>query len=159
MIWIVAGLLVYLVFVNTARGGSVTKPSYDKVYERATWHAQSRGLDPALVWGVILTESSANPLAKNPSDPSAGLMQVTPLIGRAFGGLQGTNAEVLALLLDVETNLRAGTGFLAHLQGRYGAAMQVGEWVQAYNLGETAFDKGVRNGIYGNRVLKNMGRY
>ncbi|MGH9933246.1 MAG: lytic transglycosylase domain-containing protein [Pyrinomonadaceae bacterium] len=117
-------------------------------------YAAASNLPPSLVWGIVQTESGGDPNAQNPSDPSAGLMQVTPLIGRAFGSLKGSDAVVLASLLDPETNLRAGTRFVAHLQSRYAAKFPLGEWIQAYNVGETKFDRGIRNDLYGDRVLK-----
>ena len=122
--------------------------------DRVRVWATERGLDPSLIWGIVQTESGGDPNARNPSDPSAGLMQVTPLIGRAFANLSGTNAQVLDQLLEPDVNLRAGTGFVLHLRNRYSAKFQLGEWVQAYNVGETLFDKGIRNDTYGNRVLK-----
>jgi soluble lytic murein transglycosylase-like protein len=111
-------------------------------------------LDPALVYGVVMTESSGRADAENPSDPSTGLMGVTPLIGRAYGGLAGSDELVLAQLKEPDANLRAGTGFLAHLQLRYANIYPVEEWVQAYNLGETKFDRGVRVPAYGESVLR-----
>lgn len=123
---------------------------------RIRYWAAKRSLDPALIWGVVMTESSGDPNAQNPSDPSAGLMQITPLIARAFYGLKGTDQEVLRQLLDSETNLRIGTAFVAHLRNRYAATHPVGEWIQAYNLGETLFDRGRRNVLYGSRVVKFM---
>ena len=115
--------------------------------------AALRGLDAALVWGVMMTESSGDPRAENPSDPSAGLMQTIPLITRAYAELTGTDEFALIQAKDPEISMRAGTGFLAHLQGRYGAAMPPEEWVQAYNLGEPNFDKGHRVPEYGARVM------
>jgi len=118
-----------------------------------TWAARN-GLDPALVYGVVMTESSGRADAQNPSDPSAGLMGVMPLIGRAYGFLTGDNASVLAQLKDPENNLRAGTGFMAHLQARYSGQFHVSEWIQAYNLGEPKFDQGVRVPEYGAAVIR-----
>jgi soluble lytic murein transglycosylase-like protein len=101
-----------------------------------------------------MTESSGDPNAVNPSDPSTGLMGVTPLIGRAYADLKGTDVEVLELLKNLATNMMAGTGFLAHLKFRYGGTLSADVWVQAYNLGETKFDRGARVPDYGERVRK-----
>jgi len=114
--------------------------------------AAKHGVPADTIYGVIMAESSGNPSAVNPSDPSAGLMQVTPLIGRAYGGLTGSDQDVLQRLMDPAVNVRAGTAFLRHLQLRYDPYLPREEWVQAYNLGETKFDRGVRNPEYGRRV-------
>ena len=116
-------------------------------------------LDPALIYGVVMTESSGNPTAQNPSDPSSGLMGVMPLIGRAYGGLSGSDLDVLSALLLPENNLKAGTGFLAHLQKKYSASLPLVTWVQSYNLGETKFDAGQRNPPYGAKVAQFMGQW
>jgi len=126
------------------------------IREKVRFWSLKAGLNPAFVWGVVMTESSGNPNAENPSDPSTGLMQVTPLIGRAFAKLTGDTREVLRALLDPDINLKAGTDFLAHLKGRYNSKFPQQEWVQAYNLGEPSFDRGSRNQIYGQRVMKFM---
>jgi len=117
----------------------------------ARW-AEFYNLDPALVYGVVMVESSGNPTARNPSDPSCGLMGVKPLIGRAYGELTGDDDTVLLALELPDNNMRAGCGFLSHLQGRYGVLHSVETWVQAYNMGETNFDKGYRNN-YGSKVI------
>ena len=129
------------------------------IRERVRYWAGVNVLDPALVWGVVMKESSANPFAENPGDPSSGLMGVTPLIGRAFGGLSGDDEDVLNQLKDVDRNLRAGTGFLSHLQSRFSSSFPMSVWVQAYNLGETLFSKGRRNPAYGASVMKFMGQW
>jgi len=116
--------------------------------------ASLRNLDPALVWGVMMAESSGNPSAENPSDPSAGLMQTIPLISRAYAEIIGTNAEVLEQVKNPDVSMQAGTGFLEHLQRRYAATKPAEEWVQAYNLGEPNFDKGHRVPEYGARVMR-----
>ena len=126
------------------------------IREKVRFWSLKNGLSPALVWGVVMTESSGNPAAENPSDPSTGLMQVTPLIGRAFAGLPGDTQAVLKALLDPDINLQAGTGFLAVLQKKYSGKFPQREWVQAYNLGEPQFNRGKRNQVYGDRVMKFM---
>ena len=95
-----------------------------------------------------MTESSFREDAENPSDPSYGLMQVTPLIARAFGGWFDTLGH--QAIKDLDTNLQAGTGFLRHLLTRYGNLESA---IEAYNLGETKFDRGLRSPDYRDRVL------
>lgn len=148
----IIALLVYPV-LGVAKAGTLPEDWLRALVER--WAGLS-GLNPAVIYGVVMVESGGNPDARNPSDPSVGLMQVTPLIGRAYAGLKGDDGQVLLALLAPETNMRAGTGFLRHLQDRYTAKGYVlHEWLQAYNMGETNFDKGFRND-YGDRVVAAM---
>jgi len=154
MIWLIliAVIVLFLVTVE-AQGG--TMKNYNLLAVIAQY-AHETGLEPALIYGVVMTESSGNPNARNPSDPSAGLMGVTPLIGRYYGGILGSDSEVLEVLLEPNLNVQAGSRFLAHLRARYAAAMPVVTWIQAYNLGETKFDAGIRVPQYGQRVAKFM---
>lgn len=90
-------------------------------------------LDPEEILAIIWNESSGNPNAFNPNDPSRGLMGVTDLIGTAYASSQG-NA-----LFDPETNIKAGSGYLAHLKSRFGNDEG---WAESYNEGETNYSKG-----------------
>ena len=98
--------------------------------EEALWPVVSRlaekhGLDPALVMGVVHTESRFDPLAV--SDRGAiGLMQITP----------GT-CEVLGLAnpLDPAANLDAGIRYLAKLHKRFKGNLRL--TLAAYNAGPT----------------------
>ena len=107
----------------------------------------SLGLNPAWVAAHCKVESAWNPDATNPADPSYGLMQVTPLIARAYGGWDGNNVQDIKRL---DINVRAGATFLKHLLSRYG---QLELAIQAYNLGEPKVDKGLRVPDYLNKVL------
>ena len=107
------------------------------------------GVREELVASVIMVESSFRPNAENAADPSFGLMGVSPLIAQAFGGWdrsQGTEG-----IKNLDVNLRAGTGFLRFLLNKYGNLESA---VQAYNLGETKFDRGVRVPAYLGRVRR-----
>lgn len=96
-------------------------------------------LSPEEILAIIWSESSGKPDAENPADPSWGLMQVTLPIAKHFTGVSDKDR-----LLDPETNIRAGSFFLAYLKQRYEAsdpllvAGQVSPtgWVAAYNEGE-----------------------
>jgi len=117
-------------------------------------YSRKTGVPASLIYGVVMQESRGNPRAQNPSDPSTGLMGIMPLIGRAYANLTGTDAEVLEKLFDPDANMTAGTNFLAHLQTRYASKYDFQVWVQAYNLGETKFDKGTRVPAYGAGVAQ-----
>ena len=100
-------------------------------------------LDANEILAIIWTESTGNPNSFNPGDPSIGLMGVTNLIGMTYGGIQTFDD-----LYDPDTNIRAGSGYLAELKSKYGRTFPLGSatggWVQMYNLGETKFLKGER---------------
>jgi len=112
------------------------------------------GLDERFVAAIISVESSFNPEAVNPADFSQGLMQIQPLIGRAYGGW--TDAQGVDKLRDIDINLRAGTTFLLHLLQKYG---NMGDAIEAYNLGETKFNKGVKSPTYRAKVLSAYVRF
>ncbi len=117
--------------------------------------AQIRGnLKPEEVKAIIMSESSGNEKAVNPSDPSYGLMGVTPLIGKAFAQA-GTKEE----LFVPETNIKAGSGFLSELKTKYAKAYPLTDpkngWVQMYNTGEPKFlKKGVRSPEYQAKFIR-----
>jgi soluble lytic murein transglycosylase-like protein len=93
-------------------------------------------LNPEEILAIIWNESTGNPEASNPKDPSVGLMGVTLLIGRAYAG-----ATTLEQLYDPDLNVRAGSAFLADLKDRYSADFPITDpniaWVAGYNEGET----------------------
>jgi len=93
-------------------------------------------LKPNEILAIIWSESSGNPKAINPADPSYGLMQVTIAIGRKFSMRVTTPAD----LMDPDTNIEAGSGFLAHLKTAYAESYPLTDpncaWVAAYNEGE-----------------------
>jgi hypothetical protein len=91
-------------------------------------------LDPEEILAIIWNESSGNPNAMNAADPSWGLMGVTLPIGVQYAAVsQGTD------LLDPETNIQAGSGYLADLKAQFGSSAN---WSQAYNEGPGNFSAG-----------------
>jgi soluble lytic murein transglycosylase-like protein len=112
------------------------------------------GVDVRLTAAIARTESSFRVDAKNPADPSYGLMGISPLIAKAYGGWHPASSQ--EAIKEPDTNVRAGTGFLKHLLSRYGNLEAA---IQAYNLGETKYDRGVRSPDYLNKVLTAYNRY
>jgi soluble lytic murein transglycosylase-like protein len=92
-------------------------------------------LNPEEILAIIWNESTGNPEASNPKDPSVGLMGVTLLIGRAYAG-----ATTLEQLYDPDLNVKAGAGFLAQLKQDDGDQFPITDpniaWVAGYNEGE-----------------------
>ncbi len=97
-------------------------------------------LDPDEVLAIIWSESYGNPNAVNLSDPSYGLMGVSLTIGVAFAGV-----KLPSELYDPDTNVKAGSGFLAHLKIAHAAAFPLTDkecaWPAAYNEGEPNLEK------------------
>jgi hypothetical protein len=94
-------------------------------------------LDPEEILAIIWNESSGNPNANNPNDPSWGLMGVTMLIGSAYAGVTSYQE-----LLIPEKNVIAGSAFLAHLKATY-SAQYPDTWSDGYNEGETKLSQGI----------------
>ncbi|MGH7616258.1 MAG: lytic transglycosylase domain-containing protein, partial [Gemmatimonadaceae bacterium] len=93
--------------------------------------AKARGLDPALVAGVIRQESSFNPRAVSVAG-ARGLMQLLPSVGQDVSRSLAFAMWYPALLLDPDANLQLGTAHLASYVKQYGALPRV---LAAYNAG------------------------
>lgn len=116
-------------------------------------------LKPAEIKAIIMVESSGYVQAENPADPSWGLMQVTALIGNFYGD-GGTKEH----LFNIESNLKAGAGFLADLKGKYAARYPLSDprngWVQMYNTGEPKFlSRGVRVPEYQAKFMEFLAQF
>lgn len=101
-------------------------------------------LNPEEILAIIWTESTGNPLASNPGDPSWGLMGVTALIAGAYGGFASSDTSWHT---DPDKNVKAGAGFLADLKAKYSDNFPT-DWVDAYNVGEPNLLKGFRTQDY-----------
>lgn len=93
--------------------------------------AKARGLDPALVAGVIRQESSFNARAVSVAG-ARGLMQLLPSVGQEVSRNVSFAVWYPALLLDPDANLQLGTAHLASYFKQYGALPRV---LAAYNAG------------------------
>ena len=99
--------------------------------------AREKGLDPALVAGVIYTESK---LSDSTSSAGAlGMMQLLPstahFIAQRTGGTRFTTAD----LATPDVNIAYGSWYLRYLLGRYGGDEVLA--LAAYNGGETNVDR------------------
>jgi len=112
---------------------------------------ESQNLSPQEVKAIIGIESSGNPNASNPNDPSYGLMGIEFWVGQQYGG-----ASQVSDLYTPALNVTAGSGFLDYLKGKYASRFPLGQgsgWVQMYNLGETKFLAGERVPDYESKFI------
>lgn len=130
-------------------GQDIILPRVD-VQERIIYHAKKWGLEVALVKAVAKVESNFNPRAKNPADPSYGLMQITPILAFDYGLIKNyknpSDLEI-ELIFDINNNLSVACDFLNRLR-KYPFKQQI----MSYNLGETGYINGRRNYDYYNKV-------
>jgi len=115
------------------------KKGYDEIYRR--W-GELRQLDWRLIKAVAIVESSERAEVIGDDGRSFGLMQVSKVVGASYG-------MTVEDLLDPNLNVQVGSGFLAEMINRYG--LEGG--IQAYNLGETKYRKGLRSPNYLSKVM------
>ncbi len=99
--------------------------------------ARAQSLDPALVAGLILQESSFDAAARSRAG-ARGLMQIMPSTGRGLARQRRLRYRPSSLY-DAETSLDLGTFYLRQLSDRFdGAAWKV---LVGYNAGPRRVDK------------------
>lgn len=107
-------------------------------YHRHAWRdlviaaAGRHGVDPDLVWSVMLRESYFRPNAASPAG-ALGLMQIMPETGRAIARELGVTGFKNTDLLDPDCAIDFGTFLIAGLLHRYGGNVPVA--IAAYNAG------------------------
>jgi len=120
--------------------------------------ADQYGVDRALVKAIAKVESNFDPRAKNPADPSYGLMQITPILAQDYKLVKDYRNPSLAeieRLYDLDNNLYVGCSQLAHLT----RIRPFDTAVQMYNVGQTGYMNGVRNYDYLNKVRSYYEKY
>jgi len=144
--------LLYLAKVACNVGSDIILPGAGiDVQERISYHAAQWGLEVALVKAFAKVESNFNPKAKNPDDPSFGLMQITPGLAYDYGGIirnwKNPSESEIEMLMDIDNNLTVACWFLNRL-GKYDFQQQI----MSYNVGERGYKDGRRNYSYFNKV-------
>ncbi len=108
--------------------------------------AREKGLDPALVAGVIYVESKFVP--RTSSAGAEGLMQLLPSTAEFLARRSGATNFHVADLATPQVNIAYGSYYLSYLIRRYGGNETLA--VAAYNGGETNVDRwlvrGARSG-------------
>ena len=160
IVLIIAGILSVMLLVKQKSAYKATEltpiPTTETVSDLDAmiyYAANKYRVDPALVKAVAMVESSLNPYAKNPTDPSWGLMAVMPILAEDFGIVRDwhnpSDAEI-AMIRDPQTNLNIGAWHLNRLLEKY----TFDESVQMYNVGETGYRNGRRNLDYLSKVKR-----
>jgi soluble lytic murein transglycosylase len=101
--------------------------------------AREKHLDPALVAGVIYTESRFRDQTSNAG--AKGLMQLTPATARFVEHLSGGSTFQISDLSVPQVNIAYGTYYLRYLLDRYGDNEALA--LAAYNGGEGNVDRWV----------------
>jgi soluble lytic murein transglycosylase len=98
--------------------------------------AEAQGLDPALVAGLILQESSFDPDAVSRAG-ARGLMQIMPATGRGIARRKGVTFRT-SNLHDPRTSLDFGTSYLRQISDRFDGAVE--KVLAGYNAGPHRVD-------------------
>lgn len=126
-----------------------------------TWIDQSAayyGVDPNLIRATIKKESSWNPNATNPNDPSYGLGQITPMFAQDYGIVkdwQNPTKEEIKKIYDPKTNI----DMIAWAFYRPGKNYTLDELIQMYNEGEEGYLEGNRVPDYLAKVMEFYNEY
>lgn len=94
--------------------------------------AQSRELDPSLIYGVMRRESLFDPLARS-SVGALGLMQLMPSTARLVARRLGMKRPRKSDILRVDNNIRMGTHYLKTVMNRFDNNVALA--AAAYNAG------------------------
>jgi len=111
--------------------------------------AAAKGLDPALVAGVIYAESKF----EDRTSPAGalGLMQVTPDTARFIAGKSGGTQFQIGDLSTPQVNIAYGAWYLRYLLDRYGGNVPLA--LAAYNGGEGNVDRWISDARSQGRAL------
>ena len=139
-----------------SNGAPIVPPAVktETVSEIVSRFSRRFGVEEALIHAHIQVESSGNPNATNPSDPSYGLMGVTPRLAQDYGFVsdwRNVTAAEIAKLKDPAINIEIGSRFLSYLHRKYPFDVAT----QMYNCGEHGYNtNGVRVPEYLSRVRR-----
>jgi soluble lytic murein transglycosylase len=125
----------YLFLPRAAAPERFWKLAFPWPYRGAITHwAKERGLDPALLAGLIRQESEFNVQAVSPVR-AMGLTQVMPATGRELSRRIGLRGFRTGLLHTADTNLRLGTWYLKALLDSLDGSLE--QALASYNGGKT----------------------
>jgi len=166
MIWIVAWVAVigFLLLVKTgmAKESEMETSTPNKIptlNDLINSASYKYNVPVALIKAIIQNESNWDIYARNPNDPSYGLMQIMPIVAQDYGIVKDwrnvTQAEIDSIYVPAN-NIGCGTKLLGKLLTKY--PMDVA--TQMYNVGEHAYnDHGARSLSYMNKVIDSYHKY
>ncbi len=149
-------ILIFLVIRLNAEDKKLVENAKEEIKSESTtmtldelikYKAGKYGIEERLLRAIIKVESNFNPQAKNLNDPSYGLCQINPALAKGLGFFPDEY-----LLYDPAYNLEVACVFLSHLKRKYNNDLD--SIIQAYNLGETKFNKGIKSTDYLEKVKK-----
>jgi len=140
--WLLAAVIVSGVAV-----AAIVAPGVDKAVKEIALplrhediirqQAADKGLDPALIAGVIYTESRFRDQTSHAG--AKGLMQILPSTADDIARKSGGTAFVQGDLADPQVNISYGSFYLRYLIKRYGGNEVLA--IAAYNAGEGRVDR------------------
>jgi soluble lytic murein transglycosylase len=110
---------------------SVAKKVVANWYQLAGKYAANYKFDPTTVLAIICQESTGDPDAQNPSDPSKGLMQITPGALSDFNKAIGRSYTFDDMFVPYK-NIEVGTWYIV---SRYNKTNDMTQALAAYNAG------------------------
>jgi soluble lytic murein transglycosylase len=141
--------LAVAIVVSAAVVAAIVAPGVDKAVQEIALplrhediirqQAADKGLDPALIAGVIYTESRFRDQTSRAG--AKGLMQLLPSTADDIARKSGGTAFVQGDLADPQVNISYGTYYLRYLLKRYGGNTVLA--IAAYNAGEGRVDQWV----------------
>jgi soluble lytic murein transglycosylase len=117
---------------------------------REIQQAHDKGLDPALIAGVIYAESHFRD-GQTSAAGAQGLMQLTPATARYIAHKSGGTQFVVDDLGTPQVNIAYGAYYLRYLLRRYGGNVDFA--LAAYNAGEGNVDRWISNAQAHDRAL------
>jgi len=124
-----------------------------EVYYKIVNYANAYNVPLESALAIAMIESSFNPNAKNPRDPSYGLFAITPALAYDYGFVRdykNPSDNDIKNIYNIDNNCKIAMKFLRYLFKKYPEEIAV----QMYNVGETGYLKlGRRNKSYLNKYL------
>ena len=142
---------------ETSKEGAkvITRETIEKAIEEKS---RKYGLEIAMVKAFCEIESSFNPNAINPADPSYGIMQIMPICAQDYGYVKdwrNTTQKEIDRLLDLDTSLEIGCRHFSGILARHRTSYGLEGCVQMYNRGVHGYiNLGRRNIPYWNNWRK-----